>query len=124
MSDLDVRIKSKHDITANWNNAVRFIPLRGEIIIYDDYYSYTVEENGVTVTKYVPNIKIGDGLAYVTDLPFVNKDLRDSLLEHTNNQSIHVSPGEKTFWNNKVNINDLSEINDELVDETLIFTRN
>ena len=33
---LDVRIRSKHDTTENWNNARGFIPMPGEIIIYDD----------------------------------------------------------------------------------------
>ena len=35
--EFNTRIKSKHDTTANWNAAVGFIPLSGEIIIYDDY---------------------------------------------------------------------------------------
>ena len=31
------RIITKHDTTANWNAAVDFIPMKGEVIIYDDY---------------------------------------------------------------------------------------
>ena len=77
------RIQMKRDTTANWNNARGFIPFAGEIIIYTDYSSYTVTEEGQTVTKYVPNIKIGTGNAYVQDLPFVDKDLRDRLKNNT-----------------------------------------
>ena len=30
------RIVQKHDTSANWAKATNFIPLKGEIIIYDD----------------------------------------------------------------------------------------
>lgn len=122
---LDVRIKLKHDTTANWNNAQGFVPLAGEIIIYDDYTTITIEENGQSVTKYVPAMKIGDGNAYVQDLPFVSEDVRDSLAQHLNNGDIHVTSAEKTLWGNKVNIDDAFDIiHAELEDETLVFNRN
>lgn len=125
---LDVRIESKHDTTENWNKAQGFIPLPGEIIIYDDYEvkTWTVEEYGQTVTKTanIPNIKIGTGNAYVQDLAFVDEKTRDMLLEHINNQDIHTTLQEKLFWNNKINIDDAyAQIHQELEDETLIFTR-
>ena len=82
---LNVRIESKHDTTANWNNARGFVPLPGEIIIYDDYETktWTEEEYGETVTKTanIPNIKIGTGNAYVQDLAFVDENTRKMLLE-------------------------------------------
>lgn len=126
---LQARIQSKHDTTANWDKAVGFIPLPGEIIIYDDWQTktYTIEEYGETVTKTVniPNIKIGTGNAYVQDLGFIDEDLRDRLLAHINNQELHTTLAEKLFWNNKINIDDAYEqIHDELVDETLILNRN
>ena len=34
---INTRIQLKRDITANWNNARGFIPLKGEVIIYEDY---------------------------------------------------------------------------------------
>ena len=125
---LDVRIKSKHDTTANWNNAKGFIPLAGEIIIYDDYETktWTEQQYGETVTKTIniPNMKIGTGNAYVQDLAFVDQKTREILIEHINNQDIHTTLEEKLFWNNKVNIDDSEEvITGELVDETLIFNR-
>lgn len=125
---LDVRIESKHDTTENWNKAEGFIPLPGEIIIYDDYETktWTVEEYGQTVTKTanIPNIKIGTGNAYVQDLAFVDEKTRDMLIEHINNQDIHTTLQEKLFWNNKINIDDAyAQIHQELEDETLIFTR-
>lgn len=126
---INARIQSKHDTTANWNAAVGFIPLAGEIIIYDDWQTktYTVEEYGETVTKTVniPNIKIGTGNAYVQDLGFVEDDLRDMLLEHINNQNVHTTLAEKLFWNNKINVDDSEDVLvGELSDETLILNRN
>lgn len=54
------RIVHKHDTEENWLKATNFIPLQGEIIIYDidDNYSYE-------------RFKIGDGTTNVNSLPFV-----------------------------------------------------
>lgn len=48
------RIVQKHDSSANWAKATNFIPLKGEIIIYDD----------------LNKIKIGDGTTKVGNLKF------------------------------------------------------
>lgn len=58
------RIRIKHDIAANWAKAVNFVPLDGELIIYDG-----IIENG----KYIeyPRLKIGDGVSKLADLPFM-----------------------------------------------------
>lgn len=126
---INSRIMLKRDTTSNWNNAIGFIPFAGEVIIYDDYQTeeYEVVENGVTVTKTkkIPGVKIGSGNAYVQDLAFVDEDTRDRLMEHINNLEIHVTLGDKAFWNNKINVDDSYEmIHDELVEETLVLNRN
>ena len=123
------RIQLKRDTTVNWNNAVGFIPLPGEVIVYEDYETktYTVQENGRTVTKTVniPNIKVGTGNAYVQDLAFVDEKTRSLLLDHIQDQNVHASTEEKTFWNNKINVDDMYElVHGELEDETLVLTRN
>lgn len=125
----NTRIMLKRDTTAHWNNARGFVPMAGEVIIYDDYQikTWQVEEYGeiVTKTENIPGIKIGDGNAYVQDLPFVDEDLRDKLMTHINNSEVHTTLAEKLFWNNKVNVDDAYEqIHDELEDETLILNRN
>ena len=56
---LNTRIKNKHDIAKNWNEAINFIPLAGEIVIYDD----------------LNKIKVGDGATSIIDLPFINDNL-------------------------------------------------
>ena len=53
------RIQNKHDTEANWNAAVNFKPLAGELIIYD-------EDN----THSTPRFKVGDGSTLVNNLPF------------------------------------------------------
>ena len=50
------RIIQKHDTKANWDKATNFVPLKGEIIVYDD----------------LNKIKIGDGTTKVGDLAFIN----------------------------------------------------
>lgn len=54
------RMQQKHDIQANWEKAVNFIPLEGEIIIYDP------DENNSN-----SRIKIGDGKTKINDLDFI-----------------------------------------------------
>ena len=126
---VNTRIQLKRDTTEHWNQAIGFIPLPGEVIVYEDYETktYTFEEYGEIVTKTVqiPNIKIGTGNAYVQDLAFVDEKTRDILMEHIHNQDIHVTLAEKLFWNNKINVDDAEEqITGELDEETLVLNRN
>ena len=114
------RIQLKRDTTANWNAAVGMIPLEGELIIYNDYRTIEKVVDGETRTIKVPGLKIGDGMAYVQDLPFVSEELRDTIMEHIDNPEIHVSVRDRLFWNNKLNVNDSAE----LVDGALILNRN
>ena len=116
----NTRIKLKRDTTANWNNARGFIPLAGEVIIYTDYRILTKEVNGEERHVPIPGIKIGDGLAYVQDLPFADDAVRSELLDHINDPHIHITEEERLFWNNKLNVNDSME----LVDGSLVLNRN
>ena len=50
---LNARIQYKRDTTINWNNARGFVPLVGEIIVYNDYKSITKEIDGEEVTRKV-----------------------------------------------------------------------
>ena len=117
---INTRIQNKRDTTLHWNQAKGFIPLAGEVIIYTDYKTIQKEIDGEMQSVLIPGIKIGDGQTYVQDLPFVDTDLRDRLMEHINNQDLHVILQEKLFWNNKLNVDDASEV----VDAALVFNRN
>ena len=117
---INSRIKLKRDITANWNNAIGFIPMEGEVIIYEDYKIITKEVDGVEQNIPIPGFKVGDGRAYVQDLPCIDEELREKLLDHINNTDVHVTLEEKSFWNNKINVNDHME----LANGSLVFNRN
>ena len=126
---VNTRLKIKHDTTENWNNATGFIPLPGELIVYDDYETktYQVEEYGEMVTKTVniPNVKVGTGNAYVQDLMFIGDDIRDIVMQHIHDYDVHVTLQEKVFWTNNVNIDDdYDKVHGEVLDELLIFNRN
>lgn len=114
MSTVNTRIISKHDTTENWNNAQGFIPMKGEIIVYDDFRQIGIDWNGKPI--YEPGIKVGTGNAYIQDLPFVGSG-------HENNNEIHITEAERLFWNNKLNVIDPVEFSSE-EEEELVFNRN
>lgn len=101
--------------TQYWNSQAGYIPPAGTIIIYTDYKSIT--EDGVT--KDVPGIKVGTGNSYVQDLTFTDESTSAELYAHIQNAGVHVTPEDKEFWNNKLNVTDFQEVSDE----TLIFHR-
>lgn len=89
--------------TAYWNSHADYRPPLGMLIVYTDYQSY-IDEHGQTVN--VPGFKIGDGNAYLIDNPFVGEAESKALLEHIENQDIHIRPGERARWDNKLNYNE------------------
>ena len=84
---LKTRIQHKHEPEANWLQATNFIPLAGELIVYD-----------ADETHSKPRFKIGDGVrnpdtgkiegTNVNDLPFVTDDFitNDELDTKLNNE--------------------------------------
>lgn len=98
-----------------WNAQPSLMSEEGTIYIYSNYTTTTIDG----VTKNVPGIKIGDGTSYLIDMPFMNSDFTSQLMEHINNTIIHVTPAEKTFWNNKS-----SAFLDTTEEETLILSNN
>ena len=65
---IKTRIQNKHDIPENWSKAT-FIPLPGELIIYDDHY-FDANGNKVVVADSI-RYKFGDGVTAINELPFV-----------------------------------------------------
>lgn len=56
--EIKTRIQNKNDTSENWAKAVNFVPLKGEIIIYNDTLQF----------------KIGDGTTLLSQLEFVDKE--------------------------------------------------
>lgn len=104
-----------YDTTQNWNSQQLLIGERGSIYIYSDHG--LTEKDGELV--YVPGLKVGDGLGYLIDAPFVCDDLINDFMDHVNDEVIHVSANDRTNWNNKVSC--FLDFNDL---ENLIFSKN
>jgi hypothetical protein len=103
--------------TVEWNAAVGYVPEKGEIIVYADYGH--IEKDGQLID--VPGVKIGSGNGYVQDLAFIGgTEDEELLLDHINNNVIHVTAADKQKWDAKLNVDD----NNEVVNEALVFIRN
>ena len=57
------RLVQKHDLEVNWLKATKFIPKRGEIIVYDIDDNHNYER-----------INIGDGVSTVNELLFTGQE--------------------------------------------------
>ena len=77
-----------------WNSEPGLIADNGAIYIYSDASQYGGQN--------VPRIKVGDGVTYLIDLPFM--DVEE--YEHIRNSAIHVSAADRESWNNKVTVYD------------------
>lgn len=89
--------------SAGWDAERLYVPKAGEICVFSD----------------TGEIKIGDGVVPIVDLPFIAQSdydaVMDELHEHTQNYQIHVSPADRERWDNKLNY--------EIVEGELIFNR-
>lgn len=56
--EIKTRIQNKNDTSENWAKAVNFIPLKGEIIIYNDALRF----------------KVGDGTTLLSQLEFTDEE--------------------------------------------------
>lgn len=71
--------------TEEWSHVTGIVSKKGEIYVYSDY-SQDAQGNNI------PGFKIGDGNAYIVDLPFATlPDMR-------------ISPDDIARWNNKVSV--------------------
>jgi len=96
--------------TAEWREQLQYTPKKGDILVYTD--KETISQN-----KTVAGIKIGDGLAYGIDLPFIGDDIAENLLNHINDTTVHITAAERIKWNNKINCENT------VSGETLVLTR-
>lgn len=98
--------KIRINTTANWDADKSYVPDAGVLIIYTD---------GATEDdKPVPKIKVGDGNAYLIDLPFSDADIKTAIEEHIANQTIHINDNERANWNDKVSIS-VNQANEEII---------
>ena len=112
-----LRTPNVHD-TEYWEEHSTYVPKKGEIIVYSDGETTTVEGQMVDV----PKVKIGTGNDYVGQLPFVGQHTSDTLDEHIADAVRHITSTERALWNSKLNIS--ASQAEHYVNETLIFNRN
>lgn len=99
--------------TEYWNSQKNLIGEKSHIYIFTDYA--IVDKEGASVP--VPNIKIGDGNAYLIDNPFITSSVDELVNSHISDTIKHITEQERTVWNNKVRCYLSSEDN-----ENIIFT--
>lgn len=90
---IKTRIIQKHAVEADWLKATNFIPLKGELIIYDADATYTY-----------PRFKVGDGITNVNDLPV--SDIVDNLTTNISTKPLSAAQGVvlKTQNDKKINL--------------------
>lgn len=75
-----------------WAETPELVSDKGTIYVYMD----KDESGNITDVKF----KIGDGAAFVVDVPFASPS-KNEFDSHINNTDVHVTPAEKEAWNNK-----------------------
>lgn len=76
--------------TAEWDSMPQVVSIKGKIYVYSDHQVI----NGINI----PGFKVGDGDAYIINLPFTDA----AYMDHIANQEIHVAPTDRVDWDNKV----------------------
>lgn len=99
------------DTTANWNATPQLVAAAGTLYVYTDH-AFDGEGNPL------PGFKVGDGNAYLIDIPFADTALQERVDEHISDTEVHITQTERDFWNNKERC-----FTDDSDPETLIFTK-
>jgi len=106
----------KNQTTEYWNGHANYVPFKNEIIVYSDYIK--ISDNPLL---FAPAMKVGDGKAYVADLPFINVPFSQDLISeiekfenHMADPTIHVSLDDRERWNKKTEY-EVDEGKEELI---------
>lgn len=99
--------------TAEWNAQLTLISQAGAFYVYSDHRQVTNEDRNMTYN--VPGLKIGDGVSYLSDLPFVGEgsgsmeeveeeldELTHTVQDHVGDDEAHVTDEDRESWDNKV----------------------
>lgn len=81
----------KSGTTSYWQTHGNVISTKDVLYIYTDWKKNSDNED-------IPGIKVGDGLAYISDLPFTDQ----LWAEHVLDSLIHVSASDRANWDAKV----------------------
>ena len=81
--------------TAAWNAQAGLQSESDTLYIYTDH---DTDSNG----NLIAGIKVGDGNAYLIDMPFTDTAIMERLNNHISDTTMHITAAERVFWNNKV----------------------
>lgn len=98
----------QYDTEENWNAQPQLTAAKGVIYVYSNH-DISAED------RFIPGIKIGDGVSYLIDMPFID----NKYAIHIADTIIHVSTDDREFWGDKVTC-DI----DPIKDNVLVFTKN
>ena len=76
MVEIKTRIVHPHDTEERWNKLTSFVPMQGELIIYDIDENYNYQR-----------FKLGDGKTTISNLPFITDKILESIVEDRNDIS-------------------------------------
>lgn len=123
---------------AEWDAQRDLVSRKGTIYIYSDYQT---ADDGTGGTEYIPGIKVGDGKAYLIDLPVANPVASEQLVQQIANRVAEVvsdqiaasvitdiradldstaslvTPEDREKWNGKVS----STVNDDDPENLILF---
>ena len=104
--------KIYYNTVAGWNANPSLKSEHNAFYIYTDAV-HTHQGYEDDVVK--PNVKVGDGMAFVIDLPFLGSDF----IDHINDTTVHITEAERLFWNEKCRVDTT-----DIANEHVIFTTN
>lgn len=108
---LNTRIQHKHDIEVNWEKATNFIPLQGEIIVYDVDENFDYER-----------IKIGDGIKNINELAFVTENITHNWADIQNKPFITVDSDTLEWDGNTEGLSNFNDVYFKVSDATPSMT--
>ena len=73
-------LRKYHDLEINWEKQTDFIPLQGELIVYD-----------IDDTHEYERLKIGDGVTTVNLLPFLNDFITNDEIDEICGETIYMA---------------------------------
>lgn len=95
---------------AEWEERSALITTKGTIYVYSDHTKIIDPSGGITI---IPAIKIGDGVSYLSELPFIGggaspeveeelHEVENTVNTHVADDAAHVSEEDREEWNRKV----------------------
>lgn len=87
MSSLNLRVIHTHDTAENWDKCTTFIPMAGELIVYDVDEDFPYER-----------FKIGDGTHSINELEFTTDAIVKALFNVSTNNVIKLDGGNITSY--------------------------